>query len=381
MTAVEDDTFALSRELCEAWERSPMSSKPSPFEDRYASSSWVPLDLTTAVKGDDVDPPSLLERSDGRCLLYSGRTHAFQGESETLKSWAAQLVTAQVIARGESVLYIDYEDDERSVVSRLMAMGLTPEQIIDGLTYIRPDEPLRTKTDEDTPAGEDFVDVLESRVFTLGIIDGMTEAMTTEGLDLNSNTDVATWMRRVPRRIARTGAAVAAIDHLPKDRNNQGRYALGGQHKLSGLTGAAYKFTIKRYLSRPYSSEPAEGRVLITVEKDRPGYVRGWSTGDQHAVGELLITSYPDGGITAGIEPMAKGESVDSGLIECIIGYLKVYDGSSQTKIVEAVKGNTHEVRDTLRMMAEPDSGLVEVLKVGQTYQHWLTDAGRSWSR
>ena len=160
-------------------------------DDGDVSSSWVPIDLTMAVRVEDVEPPSLLGRSDGRCLLYPGRTHAFQGESETLKSWAAQLATVQVVRAGKNVLYIDYEDDERGVVSRLMAMGLEPHQILEHLTYIRPDEPLRTKNDELTVGGNDFCDVLESRAFALAIIDGLTEAMTTEGLDLNSNSDVA----------------------------------------------------------------------------------------------------------------------------------------------------------------------------------------------
>ncbi|MGP8182099.1 MAG: AAA family ATPase [Acidimicrobiales bacterium] len=350
-------------------------------DDGDVSSSWVPIDLTMAVRVEDVEPPSLLGRSDGRCLLYPGRTHAFQGESETLKSWAAQLATVQVVRAGKNVLYIDYEDDERGVVSRLMAMGLEPHQILEHLTYIRPDEPLRTKNDELTVGGNDFCDVLESRAFALAIIDGLTEAMTTEGLDLNSNSDVATWMRRVPRRVAKTGAAVVAIDHLPKARNNQGRYALGGQHKLAGLTGAAYKFSIRRYLSRAIGSQPGEGRVLITVEKDRPGYVRGWSLGDDHKVGELVVTSYADGGVTAGIDHVTKGAITNTDLIARIIDHLTVYDGSSQTKILEVVGGNTVEVRDTLRMMAGPESGLIEVRKHGQTYQHWLTDAGRSWSR
>ena len=53
------------------------------------------------------------------------------------------------------------------------------------------------------------------------------------------------------------------------------RFALGGQHKLAGLTGAAYKFTTAKFFTRATGTEPVVGRVIITVEKDRPGYVRG----------------------------------------------------------------------------------------------------------
>ena len=51
--------------------------------------------------------------------------------------------------------------------------------------------------------------------------------------------------------------------------------ALGGQHELAGLTGAAYKFTTAKFFTRATGTEPVVGRVIITVEKDRPGYVRG----------------------------------------------------------------------------------------------------------
>jgi hypothetical protein len=49
------------------------------------------------------------------------------------------------------------------------------------------------------------------------------------------------------------------------------RFALGGQHKLAGLTGAAYKFTTAKFFTRATGTEPVVGRVIITVEKDRPG--------------------------------------------------------------------------------------------------------------
>ncbi|MGO8724409.1 MAG: AAA family ATPase [Acidimicrobiales bacterium] len=272
-------------------------------EGRYASddeelgpTSWAPVDLTAALGNADVEPPSYLARSDGLCLLYPARVHAFQGESESLKSWAALLACDQTVEQGGDVLYIDFEDDARGIVTRLQALGLRAEEILARFVYLRPDEPLRTRHDEPTPAGEDLQRVLVDRSFALAVVDGVTEAMTIEGLDLMSNTDVATWMRRLPRRLARTGAAVVVIDHLPKDRTNQGRYSLGAQHKLAGLDGAAYKFQLVHYFARALGTDPVDGRALITVEKDRPGYVRGRCI--EERVGELHLTSYPDGGVT-----------------------------------------------------------------------------------
>ncbi|MGD0083561.1 MAG: AAA family ATPase [Acidimicrobiales bacterium] len=343
-------------------------------EEVREPTTWTPVDLTDALNRVDVEPPTLLARSDGMCMLYPGRTHAFQGESESCKSWAAQLAGKQEILAGHDVLYVDYEDDAPGVVARFFALGLTAEQIGAHLVYIRPDEPLNGRHGEATPASSDLLDAFKGRTFTLCIIDGVTEAMTTEGLGMLDNTDIAVWMRRLPRRIARTGAAVVVVDHLPKDRMNQGRYAIGGQHKLAGLTGAAYKFTLTKWFTRATGSEPVDGRVLITVEKDRPGYVRGRA--DDGKVGVLHLTSYPDGGVSAAVEPPTIGATTDRKLVDRILGWLTTYDGSSKNAIENAIEAKASRVRDALAWMVE--EGWVSVERKGNGHLHWLTDIGRS---
>jgi hypothetical protein len=233
--------------------------------------------------------------------------HSFQGESESLKSWAALLASREAIRNGTDVLYVDFEDDDRGVTGRLRALGLSPEEILKHFVYIRPDEALRTRHDEPTAGADDLRLVLAGRSFALSVVDGVTEAMTTEGLDLMGNTDVAIWMRRLPKRLARMGPAVVVIDHLPKDRTNQGRYAIGAQHKLSGLDGATYKFQIVHYFSRATGTEPVEGRATITVEKDRVGYIRGHCVDPKDVVGDLILTAYPDGGVSGSIEVPTEG--------------------------------------------------------------------------
>ena len=60
-------------------------------------------------------------------------------------------------------------------------------------------------------------------------MDGITEAMSLHGLQLQDNNDVARFMVMLPRRFARTGAAALLIDHVTKDRETRGRYAIGAQ--------------------------------------------------------------------------------------------------------------------------------------------------------
>jgi hypothetical protein len=348
----------------------------APDEERETT-SWAPVDLTSALQGDDIEPPIYLARSDGLCMFYAGRVHSLNGESESLKSWAALLGCKQAIDKGLDVLYVDYEDDASGIVTRLRALGLGAEEILEHFVYLRPDEPLRTRHDEPTVGSVDLLAVLESRRFALAVVDGVTEAMTTEGLDLLSNSDIASWMRRLPRRIARTGAAVAVIDHLPKDRTNQGRGGVGGQHKLSGLDGASYKFTLLKYFARAFGSEPVEGRAFITVEKDRPGYIRGRCLEDK--LGTLALTAYPDGGVCGTIDTPTEGEATDKKVVERILAYLATYDGASKNAIETGVTGNVAAIRTALTWMTDPFQALVRVELKGCSHLHYLTDAGRAW--
>ena len=89
-------------------------------------SSWRPVDLTDALAGVDIPAPTMLARTDGIRLVYAGRTHVFAGESESCKSWAAQIGCSQVMGEGGDVLWIDFEDDERGVVARLLALMVPP---------------------------------------------------------------------------------------------------------------------------------------------------------------------------------------------------------------------------------------------------------------
>jgi hypothetical protein len=84
-----------------------------------------------------------------------------------------------------------------------------------------------------------------------------------------------TFARRLAKRVASapSSPAVVSIDHVPKSSEQRGRYALGSQHKIAGLTGGAYVFEVRRRLSRA-TVEPVTAVVEVKVSKDRPGHVR-----------------------------------------------------------------------------------------------------------
>lgn len=231
------------------------------------ASSWAPIDLGPYIDG-TYQPvePGVLFRSDGAGLLYAGTVSWLQGESESMKSWVAQIAIVETIKAGHDALLIDYESSAAEVVARLMQLGATPAQL-SRLLYVRPTEPAASLA-----ASTDFHALLE-QTFAIAVVDGVTDALGTEGKSLLDNQEVASWMRTVLRPLAEhTGAAVVCIDHVVKSQDGRGRFAIGAQSKMAGLSGVAYLVEPKTVLGRGL-----RGEVILRVAKDRPGAVRSRS--------------------------------------------------------------------------------------------------------
>lgn len=352
---------------------------PEPEPEPRERTSWYPVDLTDALEGHDIPAPAILTRTDGRALLYAGRIHAFIGESESCKTWAALLAAVEVLAAGGMVLWIDFEDDERGLVARLYALGIAREVIREQVHYVHPEEPLTSRDGRATAGSVDLGLLLEEHAYALAVIDGVTEGMVTEGLDPLGTEDAAVFARRLAKRLASSPSspAVVSLDHVPKSSEARGRFALGSQHKIAGLTGAAYIFEARRALSRA-TTEPVEAEIVVKVSKDRPGHVRAFGVGSDQLrpVAVLELTAYPDGGISGRLVPPdeAKG-TPPADLLERIAAYLNIYPGSSGAKVREGVEGKAATLAAALRWMVA--EGYADVAKVGQSHQHTLTDKGR----
>ncbi len=224
--------------------------------------SWRPVDLTSYLDGTHVPPTTgLLYRSDGIGLFYPHRVHWIHGESESGKSWVAQIAAVEVIEAGGRVLYADFESTPDEIVSRLLLLGASPEHVAERFSYVQP----MLSSDREPVAFSDLLAV----PYAFAVIDGVTEALGLYGASSIDGDDVTAWGRKLPRRIAReTGAGVACIDHVTKSEDGRGRFAIGSQAKLSLLDGAAY--TVE-----PKDVAPGQaGTLILRVAKDRAGQVR-----------------------------------------------------------------------------------------------------------
>jgi hypothetical protein len=330
------------------------------------TSSWTPVDLSPIVRGIEageiVGPtPSLLPRTDGVPLLYPGEVHSLAGEPESGKGWLAGGEVARLLAGGASVLYLDFEDAPASVVARQVALGARASAIVDRFVYVRPEEALQPGALERLLAG---------RTFALAVLDGMSEAYALLGFDSYANQDVPRFLQALPRPIAATGAAVLLIDHVVKDREARGRYALGAQHKLAGVA-VAYAVEVLESPSRARA-----GTVKVIVAKDRHGHVRGHASGNVIALAK--ITPSDDGErVTVELDP--PDSLADDGgfrpttLMQRISHFVESSPGATKRDVREYVTGNSeYKDRALVALIAE---GWLRVERDGRAQRHYSVAA------
>jgi hypothetical protein len=228
------------------------------------TSPWSFVDLSAHIAGThEPQATGVLYRSDGLGLFYPGEISWLQGESESGKSWVAQIAAAETIQAGGDVLYIDYESNPAQMVARLKYLGVTAEQF-SHFFYIRPQHPALSLL-----CIGDFT-YLMGQKYVLVVLDGVTDALGVEGKSMLDNDEVAAWMRTILRPLAQhTGGAVVAVDHVTKSNDARGRFPIGAQAKLAGVTGVAY-------LVEPVTAfgMGMVGELAMRVVKDRPGEIR-----------------------------------------------------------------------------------------------------------
>ena len=278
-----------AKEVADA-ERVDISDEEARLERLAASTSWEPVRadaLRDILRGGiDRPAPSMFKRDDGAALVYPGRTHLFIGETESLKTWAALVAIAQEIRAGNACLLFDMEDEPVTAVERLDQLGLSEDEIAEGLIYVSPS----------TPWDQVAWDHLDQRIgmsdrpVTLAVVDSMTEAMAAEGLDPDRGTDVSSFYHLLPVFLTnRHDMAVIIIDHVTKSHESRGRWAIGSERKVSGITGAALAFEVRTPFGRGMT-----GKVRVTISKDRPGSVRPSAVGK--ALGVMSFDSDPGTG-------------------------------------------------------------------------------------
>jgi AAA domain len=328
---------------------------------REESSTWTEIDLGLVLDGKRIHPPpSILAREDGHCLLYAEKIHRVFGEKETGKGWLVLLAAKEQLVAGEHVAYLDFEDDEITIVERLRALGVADAVIRERFHYLRPDESFLAGGEAVKAELAATLDCEPSMV----IFDGQTEALAVEGIDIIDNSRYAIWLRRLPRWIlSETGAAIVIIDHRAKDGGTKG--AIGAQHKGAGID-VEYEVTRVSRFGRGIN-----GKSKVKLEKDRPGYQR------RQAIGSLVTTmeveSGDDGALAITLrspEPWTPTE-----LMLDVSVLIKAMPGLTGNQVVERITDRRREtVLKVLQMLVEDGYVRPEPRSGGGFFYHHVRD-------
>lgn len=336
-----DDEWAWQQRLATTYGQGQQPASP---DDEARRRPWQPVDLSAVLDGTWQPPrPAVGRRVDDRALFYAGKDHVILSETEGGKTWMALAAALDEMRAGHHVVYLDFEDDEGAIAGRLLTMGADRDLIAERFHYLRPDQRLGTGINLD-----DLHRTLSDHRPTLGILDGITEAMTLHGLDPLDNAAAATFRRMLPCRITEAGAASVNLDHVTKSREGRGRYAIGAVHKINALGGASYLLE-----NRTPFGIGITGKSTLKITKDRPGQLRKHglpSSGGMHWYGDLVIDSRGDDFAEVSIEPpAAAGEDFrPTVLMERIAVALDRHGPLAQRRIIAAVSGKTDAIRVAL---------------------------------
>jgi hypothetical protein len=256
-------------------------------EGEVIESSWIPKEISEVDLGQE-EPPTMLRREDGNCLLYPGRINAIFGESESGKTWLALEAIRQELEKNNIVFYIDFEDSARGILNRLKTMRV-PTDKFKFFRYANPDTKL------EPGIGELMRTEIMAYLPTLIVVDGVNAAMNLLGLDLEKNKDATEFSQRILKPLRVGGAGILTIDHVTKSKDNRGNYAIGAQAKRADIDGAAFAVSVAMPFGRGL-----DGALDILCTKDRPGFVRAICP-DAKTVGIANLKSAPDGGISVSI--------------------------------------------------------------------------------
>lgn len=334
---------------------------------RAASDASVSMFTDMAGVSTVLEPPILCPRTDNECcFIYPGRVHTLIGPSEAGKSWVAALWCKQLMDAGEHVVVLDWEDNAAGWKSRLRDMGADIDALEGpgALFHYAQRDNAWTLAER-----AELARSLEQWRPALVVVDAMTPALATEGLDDYRGVDIASFLADVTRVCRNAGAAVLIIDHVNKGDETQ----TGSHYKKGGIDGVQYKLKATLPMGRG-----KRGLSTLCIGKDRHGFLRGLTVGDDAAIGTLEVDSTgalhveiaAPWGVSIGTRT-AEGAFRPTGVMERASGFLAANpDGLTRGELRVKMKGNDRTRGDAIRLLlsegyaTEPAGGGARIVHV-----------------
>jgi hypothetical protein len=342
---------------------SPTSSHPHlPTPDTEEEENKTPPHTTwwaeplTLLAEQALDAPhaTLFTRTDTKAAFYPGCVNSIFGESGSGKTWAAIYCCKQQIEQQQPVLYLDFEDNHTTLIKRLTLLG-TPTSALGLVLYANPDQALdlvaRTELNARIPGN------------ALIIVDGVNSAMTLLGLDINNNNDATFFYHLLLRPLTKHGAAVLAIDHIPKSYESRTKGAIGAQAKRAMISGSSLAVDVKTPIA-----PGMVGRLTLTIDKDRHGDTMSVTNNGKN-YGTLIIDA-TDTTYQTWIEPPTHHQSDPSRVLMEQISQL--LENTSQPLGINTIYGNVaaqkFKVKQSLTTLLQ--LGYIAIENRGQKLLH-----------
>ncbi len=209
------------------------------------------------------------------------------------------------------------------------------------VAYVCPDEGFKRDPWSETVAAADLV-----------ILDTINAMMSADGLDPSGINDFYQWHMSVCRTALDGGAAVLALDHVPKvHKASKDRTGFGSVGKLNVIDGAAFMLESVTPPARGRGGNAgSSGHSKLRVTKDRPGGIRGYAIGGRLA--EIRFTpgesvyELPFGSLNVSIDEPENNTGPDgrfrpTNLMAKVSEWMSSQPGAvSKSEIKENVTGN-----------------------------------------
>ena len=228
--------------------------------------TWDPVNLAKLE-----ERPLLTPSLGGIGLVYPGKRHVFSGPPESAKTLAAYTIALAEIRAGGVVILIDFEMGPYDARERLRDLGATDEAFAH-LFYVEPE----------APATEAVMRELLVWKPTLVIVDASVGAYDLQGLDDNKRKDVEQFASVWVDTFRFHDVATILLDHVPKNADGRGRFAIGSERKVGGAD-VHLGFEVVQPVRRG-----GEGLYRVIVHKDRLGHLH------RPKAAEFVLTSDPE---------------------------------------------------------------------------------------
>jgi AAA domain len=226
------------------------------------------VDVAAILLGDGAaaPEPGILEfvaGDDESYLFYSGEFNLIYGDTESGKTWLCLAAVASTLNRGGRVAIIDLDHNGApSLLNRLQLLGVSVDVLADTQSF-RLAEPVT-----DLELKELVADLTVFKPDVV-VLDSLGEVIPLFRGNSNNSDDFTMVHSDVIKPLTRVGAALLAVDHLPKNADAASRGPIGTQAKTRAVGGLAVKVSVTEAFC------PGRGGAAkLELFKDRHGGVR-----------------------------------------------------------------------------------------------------------